>query len=60
MAKEEKWWNGPYFLGMEESDWPLNQIDTDLVPEEKEIKKTAQEGSQARQSEEDWTMIAVK
>lgn len=50
MAKEEKWWNGPYSLGMEESDWPLNQIDTDLVSEEKEIKKTAQECSQARQS----------
>ncbi|XP_068756799.1 uncharacterized protein [Montipora capricornis] len=33
MVKEKKWWSGPDFLQKEESDWPVNQIDTDKVSE---------------------------
>ena len=37
MAKEKKWWRGPDFVQKEESDWPVNQIDTDKVSEATEI-----------------------
>ena len=59
MAKEKKGWRGPDFLQKEESDWPVNQIDTDKVSEATEIKKTAQGSSQAGRSNGDWTMISV-
>jgi len=39
----EKWWNGPDFLQKEEPYWPVNRIEADLVTEEKEIKKKAQD-----------------
>ena len=34
------------FLQKEESDWPINETDTDKVSEATEIKKTAQASSQ--------------
>ncbi|XP_067025703.1 uncharacterized protein [Acropora muricata] len=46
MVKEKKWWSGPDFLQKEESDWPVNQIDTCKVSEATEIKKAAQGSTQ--------------
>ena len=46
MVKEKKWWSGPDFLQKEESDWPVNQIDTYKVSEATEIKKAAQGSAQ--------------
>ena len=46
MVKEKKWWSGPDFLQKEESDWPVNQIDTYKVSEATEIKKAAQGSTQ--------------
>ena len=59
MVKEKKWWSGPDFLQKEESDWPVNQIDTDKVSEATEIKKAAQGSTQAGRSNGDWTVISV-
>ena len=36
MVKEKKWWSGHDFLQKEESDWPVNQIDTDRSNVDKE------------------------
>ena len=47
MSKVKKWWSGPDFLQKEESDWPVNQIDTDKASEATEIKKAAQGSSLA-------------
>ena len=44
---ESNRWSGPDFLQKEESDWPVNQIDTDKVSEATEIKKAAQGSTQA-------------
>ena len=60
MAKEEKWWNGPDFLQKEEPHWPVNRIETDLITEEKEIKKKAQDRQDSLQARsEDWAMVSV-
>ena len=59
LAKEKKWWTGPDFLQKEESDWPINQIDTNQVSQAMEIKKTAQASSQAGRNNVDWTAISV-
>ena len=60
MAKEEKWWNGPEFLQKEEPHWPVNRFEADLVTEEKEIKKRAQDRPDSLQARnEDWTMVTV-
>ncbi|XP_068757969.1 uncharacterized protein [Montipora capricornis] len=59
MVKKKKWWSGPDFLQKEESDWPVNQIDTDKVSEATEIKKAAQGSTQAGRSNGDWTVISV-
>ena len=59
MVKEKKWWSGPDFLQKEESDWPVNQIDTYKVSEATEIKKAAQGSTQTGQSNGDWTVISV-
>ena len=59
LAKENKWWSGPDFLQKEESDWPVNQIDTNRVSAATEIKKTAQASSQAGRINGDWTVISV-
>ena len=59
LAKEKKWWIGPDFLQKEESDWPVNQSDTNKVSAATEIKKTAQASSQAGRSNGDWTVISV-
>ena len=48
MVKEKKWWSGPDFLQKEESDWPVNQIDTYKVSEATEIKKAAQGSTNSR------------
>ena len=37
LAKEKKWWSGPDFLQKEESDWPVNHIDTHKVSAATEI-----------------------
>ena len=29
LANFEKWWNGPQFLGKEESEWPINRVKVD-------------------------------
>ena len=39
LAKEKKWWGGPEFLQKEESDWPVNQIDTNKVSAGTEIQE---------------------
>ena len=59
LAKENKWWSGPDFLQKEESDWPVNQIDTNRISAATEIKKTAQASSQAGRINGDWTVISV-
>ncbi|XP_044182031.1 uncharacterized protein LOC122962848 [Acropora millepora] len=59
MVKEKKWWSGPDFLQKEESDWPVNQIDTCKVSEATEIKKAAQGSTQTGRSNGDWTVISV-
>ena len=59
MTKEKKWWSGPDFLQKKESDWPVNQIDTNNILEATETKKTAQASSQAGRSNGDWTVISV-
>ena len=59
LAKEKKWWSGPDFLQKEESDWPVNQIDTNKLSAATEIEKTAQASSQAGRSNGDWTVISV-
>ena len=59
LAKEKKWWSLTDFLQKEESDWPVNHIDTNKVSEAMKIKKIAQGSSQAGQSSRDWIMISV-
>ena len=59
MVKEKKWWSGPDFLQKEESDWPVNQIDTYKVSEATEIKEAAQGSTQTGRSNGDWTVISV-
>ena len=59
LAKEKMWWSGPDFLQKEESDWPVNQIDTNKVSAAAEIKKTAQASLQAGRNNGDRTMISV-
>jgi len=60
MTKEEKWWNGPDFHQKEEPYWPVNRIGADLVTEEKEIKKKAQDKQDSLQARnEDWAMVSV-
>ena len=59
MVKEKKWWSGPDFLQKEESDWPVNQIDTYKVSEATEIKKAAQGSTHTGRSNGDWTVISV-
>ena len=59
LAKEKKWRSGPDFLQKEESDWPVNQINTNKVLAATEIKKTAQASSQAGRIHGDWTVISV-
>ena len=59
MVKEKKWWSGPDFLQKEESDWPVNQIDTYKVSKATEIKKAAQGSKQAGRSNGDWTVFSV-
>ncbi|XP_068715777.1 uncharacterized protein [Montipora foliosa] len=59
MVKEKKWWSGPDFLQKEETDWPVNQTDTDKVSETTENKKAAQGSTQAGRSNGDWTVISV-
>ena len=59
LAKVKKWWSGPDFFQKEESDWPVNQIESDKVSETTEIKKTAQGSSQAGRSNGDWLVISV-
>ena len=45
---------------LEEPHWPVNRIEADLVTEEKEIKKKAQDRQDSLQARnEDWTMITV-
>ena len=29
LANCEKWWNGPGFLGNDESEWPINRVNVD-------------------------------
>ena len=58
LAKEKKWWTGADFLQKEESNWPVNQIDTKVL-EATEIKKTAQASSHVGRSNGDWTVISV-
>ena len=60
MFKERKRWSGPKFLQKEESDWPVNQIDTYKVSEATEIKKAAQGSRQAGRSNGDWTVISFR
>lgn len=60
MAEKVTWWNGPDFLEKEESDWPVNHEDTEVVLEEAETKKTDQKCStQSNQQKGNWTLMAV-
>ena len=40
MAEKVTWWNGPDFLEKEESDWPVNHVDIEVVLDEAKMKKT--------------------
>ena len=60
MAEKVTWWNGPDFLEKEESDWLVNHVDTDVVLEEAEMKKTDQKCStRSNQQKGNWTLMAV-
>lgn len=59
MAKEKRWQDGSDFIQKEESDLPVNQIDTDKVSEATEMKKTAEGICQADPSNGDCTMISI-
>ena len=60
MSKEKKRCSGPNFLQKEESDWPVNQIDTYKVSETTEIKKAVQGSTQAGRSNGHWTVISAR
>ena len=60
LAKEKKWYSWPDLIRKKESDWPVNQINTDKVSEATEIKKTAQASWQACRSNGNWTVISVR
>ena len=62
MAEKVTWWNGPDFLEKKkkESDWPVNHVDTEVVLEEAEMKKTDQKCStRSNQHKGNWTLMAV-
>ena len=60
MAEKVTWWSGPDFLEKEESDWPVNHVDTEVVLEEAEMKKTDQKCStRSNQQKGKWTLMAV-
>ena len=57
----EKWWNGPEFLGNDESEWPINRVNVDQETTSMEIKRNDREFSkQANDYVEERTMISLK
>ena len=43
LANSEKWWNGPEFLGNDESEWPINRVNVDQETKSMEIKRNDRE-----------------
>ena len=60
MAEKVTWWNSPDFLEKEQSDWPVNHVDIEVVLEEVEIKKTDQKCStRSNPQNGNWELMAV-
>ena len=61
LANCEKWWNGPEFLGNEESERPINRVNVDQETKSMEIKRNDREFPKlANDDVEERTMISLK
>ena len=60
VANCEKWWNGPEFLGKDESGWPINRVNVDQETQSLEIKRNDREfPKQANNYAEERTMVSL-
>ena len=57
LIDNEKWSNGPDFLGQEESEWPVNQEVTDQRSARIEVKSNSDFLKQLHQRDEERTMM---